>query len=460
MNMHKLIQRLMIIASLGLILAMINPVFAQSVAPPPGFAPAPDDDTALSPPPEKRIFTGSGDDFEPRRTFGPENEPLTRRYGLNRSERTFREPVAPAAILDDGPPLPRVWFRGEALYWWSKGSPVPVPVVTQGSVADSVPGALDQPGTSVLLGNQTLSLPGQGGGRYSLGFSFGAEQTWGLEMTYFYLANAMSWQGVSSDGSPNSALLAFPFFNPTIPGEDASPISNPGNYAGSAVLSAQSLLNGTDVNLLFNQLSSQGLRLDLLGGFRNVNLKEDLEFTTSSPNVAPNPPAFFNTFDQFLTSNHFYGAQVGARATYDMSRFFVNATGKLAFGGMFENVSVNGGTITNVGGFASAPGAYLSQPTNIGTLTQQQFAVIPEMNLNFGFRIRPWCSVIAGYSFLYISSVARPGDQIDRVINPSQSPAITGNFSGNVTGPARPELSIQSSSFWAQGLNFALEFRF
>ncbi len=71
----------------------------------------------------------------------------------------------------------------------------------------------------------------------------------------------------------------------------------------------------------------------------------------------------------------------------------------------------------------------------------------------------PWASFVVGYSFLYVSSVARPGDQIDRVINPNTSPAIGSNFSGAVSSPPHPALNVQSSDFWAQGLNFGLEFR-
>jgi hypothetical protein len=191
-----------------------------------------------------------------------------------------------------------------------------------------------------------------------------------------------------------------------------------------------------------------------------VNLQEDLSFITDSPSVAPNPPDFFHTFDRFNANNNFYGAQAGLRASYDNTRLFLNATGKVALGSTVERVSVNGGTFTDAGGFASAPGAYLTQLTNIGTLSQGHFAVVPELNLNFGVRITPWASIVVGYSFLYVSSVARPGDQIDRVINPSQAAAITGNFSGTLSGPARPALILRDTDFWAQGLNFGLQFRY
>jgi hypothetical protein len=265
---------------------------------------------------------------------------------------------------------------------------------------------------------------------------------------------------VSSDGSPGSALLAFPFSDPTLPGENSSFIANPGAFAGHAVLTVSDFLQGLDVNLVHNAYNVNGIRLDLLGGFRWVNLQENLSFITDSPSVAPNPPDFFHTFDRFNANNNFYGGQLGLRASYDNTRLFFNATGKLALGGTFEHLFVNGRTTTDAGGFASAPGAYLTQPTNIGTASLGQFAVVPEVNLNFGVRLNPWASIVVGYSFLYVSSVARPGDQIDRVINPTQASAITGVFPGGLSGPARPALNIHSSDFWAQGLNFGFVLRY
>jgi hypothetical protein len=251
--------------------------------------------------------------------------------------------------------------------------------------------------------------------------------------------------------------LALPFFDPTFPGENATFISRPGFFAGDAVLTVTDFLQGADFNLVHNLRNANGVRVDVLGGFRWLNLRENLSFITDSPNVPPHPPDYFHTVDRFNANNNFYGGQVGLRAGYDNSRLFFNATGKLALGGTVETVFVNGGTFTSYG---YAPGAYLSQPTNMGTASRGQFAVVPEVNLNFGVRLSPWASIAVGYSFLYINSVARPGDQIDRVINPTQAPAITGSFPGFLSNPARPALNIHDSDFWAQGLNFALELRY
>ncbi|HLJ10801.1 MAG TPA: BBP7 family outer membrane beta-barrel protein, partial [Planctomycetaceae bacterium] len=180
--------------------------------------------------------------------------------------------------------------------------------------------------------------------------------------------------------------------------------------------------------------------------------------------VPPNAPDTFHTFDQFDATNNFYGGQLGARAAFDNGRLYVNATGKVALGATVETVGIHGGTLTNAlsssGTLVAYPGAYFSQPTNIGTQSRSQFAVVPEVDLNFGVRVSPWASFIVGYSFLYVSSVARPGDQLDRVINPTQAPAITGIAPGSLVGMARPMQVMRDTDFWVQGLNFGLELRY
>lgn len=428
----------------------------QEPLPPPGFTPTVDNEPVPGISTEPQIFTGSTEESSvssyPNRTRNTSGSQT--RYG--------RFPATTSASLFEAtePPFPRVWFTPEAILWWTKGSPVPLPLVTRGSLDDDLPGAIGQPNTSVVLGNQNVGLPGRWGGRFTFGFSVNPEQTWAVEGTYFFLPDICQSQGVSSTGSPHSGLLTFPFYNPVNSTEDSSAIALPGSFAGRARMTVDNFLQGTDVNLTHNILRSGMVRVDLLGGFRYLNLEEDLYFATDSPNAAPNPPGFFHTFDQFSTSNNFYGGQVGVRASVENARFFANATGKLALGSTVEQVWVDGGTYTNIGGYASAPGGYLSQPTNLGSATHSQFAVLPELNLNVGVRLAPWVSVTVGYSFLYLSSVARPGNQPDHVINPTQSSAITSQFPASLSGPARPGLNVEGTSFWAQGLNFSLEFRF
>src|SRR5262249_2327127 len=259
-------------------------------------------------------------------------------------------------------------------------------------------------------------------------------------------------QGVFSDGGIGSAQLNFPFINSNTGLADSSPISNPGFWAGNSELSVQSFLQGDDASLLRNVSNVNCVGCDVVGRCRWLTLQERLTSMTDSPALPHDGSDVFHTFDRFRTNNNFYGGQIGARISYDNTRLFMNAVGKLALGATVENVDVSGGTFSNVNGpFVSAPGGYLTQASNIGNRSRRQFAVVPEVNLNFGIRMTPWASFIVGYSFLYVSSVSRPGDQIDPVINPNTSPAIGGNFSGMPSSPPHPAMNIRDTDFWAQG---------
>jgi hypothetical protein len=64
-----------------------------------------------------------------------------------------------------------------------------------------------------------------------------------------------------------------------------------------------------------------------------------------------------------------------------------------------------------------------------------------------------------GYNFLYVSSVIRPGDQVDRVLDITQIP----NFpvpGVQPTALGRPTVLFKETDFWAQGINLGLEIRY
>jgi hypothetical protein len=138
----------------------------------------------------------------------------------------------------------------------------------------------------------------------------------------------------------------------------------------------------------------------------------------------------------------------------------VSLVGKIALGATQQVITVDGGSLLLTPGSppVSATGGILAQPTNIGRSYHSAFSVVPEADLNIGYQITHWLRAQVGYSFIYWSDVVRPGNQIDRTVNPTQAPTDP-NF-GPLVGPARPILTPQSTSFWAQGINFGLEFRF
>lgn len=85
--------------------------------------------------------------------------------------------------------------------------------------------------------------------------------------------------------------------------------------------------------------------------------------------------------------------------------------------------------------------------------------MVPEATLNLGANVTRNLTAFVGYNFLYANHVLRPGNQIDRQVNPDQVPGF-GGTTGVFAGPARPQPLLNDSDFWAQGINFGLLLRY
>ena len=367
------------------------------------------------------------------------------------SAQTTSTPSAPSTAP---PEVRRLSVSAEALLWWFKGSPAPVPLVSNGR--------LDEAGTKVFLGGKDLDTNPNSGFRVTVGYSL--TDRWGAEGSVFYLLDRSTSRTAGSSGQIGSQDLLIPFFDVTLPGENTTFLSSEGRFAGRAREELSNSFLGAELNGTMKLLSASPWRVDLLGGLRYLNLRETYTFTTSSPNVAPQPADVFQTKDEFDAANNFYGAQLGVRARYDRGAWFASGAVKFALGAMIQSVDVDGFLETNdfndLGPPQRFPGGYFAQPTNIGSHTRSVFAVVPEVGLNIGYRITEWLSVLVGYTFLYANSVARPAQQIDRNINPTQSASFGGTPPTPLEGPAHPSFKFNGSDFWAQGLNVGLAGRF
>lgn len=358
----------------------------------------------------------------------------------------------PAVAGDDS----RVYGSVEYLLWWMKDSPAAPPLVSTGRIGD--------PGVSVLLGGDDIDTDEHHGGRFTLGVWLTQARDLGLEASYFVLPETIAKHEVGSSGEPGSQDLLIPFFDVTLPGENTTFLSQAGLFAGTARETLSSSLDGGDLSLVRQIVASPAWRLDFLGGFRYLSLDERFTFSTSSPQIPPQPADVFKTKDTFDTDNAFYGGQLGLRSEHHGDRFFVKVAIKVGLGAMRQSVGIRGSLVTNdfngLGDPQTFPGGYFAQPTNIGNHSRDVFAVVPEGSVTVGLHLNAWASIFAGYTFLYASDVVRPGDQIDRSINPTQNPSFTGVVPSPLVGPARPAFSFQNSDFWAQGVSFGVALRY
>jgi hypothetical protein len=185
---------------------------------------------------------------------------------------------------------------------------------------------------------------------------------------------------------------------------------------------------GGEANVMGNACANPRVGIDLLGGFRYLALEEDLSLAESA-----------------RTHNQFYGGQLGSQMEVRWGRLYTNLLGKVAVGNMHQIVDLRAdASSANAAGLLAAPGN--------GRQASDEFCVVPEVDLNIGYQIRPGIRLYAGYSFLYLSDVARPGDAA--TVAPGSQPG------GTLGSALQPASGLNHSDFWAQGLNFGLALRY
>src|SRR5262249_28784157 len=144
-------------------------------------------------------------------------------------------------------------------------------------------------------------------------------------------------------------------------------------------------------------------------------------------------------------------------------------TTKVALGRTYETVAVAGGQSFVIGTPAgmtmgSYPFGLLTQPSNIGRRTHNDFAVVPEVGFNVGYQLTQHLKLFCGYNFLYWSRVVRAADQIDTVLDVETRPNPATGSPPFPIGPrqgmvqTRPVVPFRETDLWAQGINFGLQF--
>jgi hypothetical protein len=368
-------------------------------------------------------------------------------------------------------PAGRVWASAEYLLWWTKGDRLP-PLATTGSAAAQLPGTIGAPGTTTLFGDNAGNSGPVSGGRFTVGFWLNCGQTKGIEASYFFLGDNSNNFTARSNGAPGSIVLTRPFFDASTGLPNVQIVAFPGLTGGTISVNSTSRLQSPEVNLICNLCCScngccdpcqpvHGYRVDAIGGFRYLDLRERLSIAESLQ-VSPNSPAFPGdtvlAVDQFDTHNQFYGVQIGVRGEVWRDRWFANVTGKLALGDTHQTVDINGSTTltTPAGVVTVLPGGLLALPSNIGHYSRDQFSVVPELDVNVGYQVTDHLRVFVGYTFLYWNNVVRPGDAIDPVVNSTRTPLSL----VPPTGPLRPAFTFKDSDFWAQGISAGMQLRY
>jgi hypothetical protein len=349
------------------------------------------------------------------------------------------------------------WYgSAEYLLWFIRGQNVP-PLLTTGPLSSPLPGALGQPGTTVLSGNDVQANNPYSGLRLRGVYWLDDCHKWGLDVGGFFLGSGTNNTSITSLGVP---FLARPFTNALTGAQDIEAVAAPSGLAGTFSTTSTFFLYGAEANLRRNLLCGCNWFIDGFVGWRLLGLNESLSMTENLAVVSSTNPSLpagstFVVNDRFGTSNLFNGGQIGLAGEYRLGRWFMNARTSIALGGTQQVVNISGFTTSAAPGIAATtlPGGLLAQSSNIGSHTRSMVSFVEEVGFNVGYQFTNHIRGFVGYNFLFWSSVVRPAEQIDTVVNPNLIPPAVGG------GPARPQFSFNGSDFWVQGITAGFDIR-
>jgi hypothetical protein len=412
-------------------------------------------------PPAKEILVPPAVQYEPARPQ-PLQPPTILQAG-HLQELTPNVPSTQPPLQLDPPPrdgIYRFWGRLDYLAWWISRPPIGVPLVTSSTPTGI--GATTEPGATVLFGNGSDQRPSFGafsGTRITIGGWLESNYEYGWEFGGFVLERRSNFFNASSTATSGVSIP----FNATAPfnGNPAGETSlNSGGAPSTATVQLTSQMWGLELNELAYAWANDNCYFTAVLGARYLNINENLTLSYTVSDVVTKGNTV--TTDGFGTHNQFFAGQFGFRTGGTLGRFTFDTSAMLMCGPMREVLNIAGGTTVTGGAFGFAngttPGGIFAEPSNIGNHTRGVIAVGSELQLKAGYAITRYIQPYVAYNVIYLNNVARPGNQIDRNINPTQNAFFVPP--GTLTGSAAPLAGIHGSDLWVHGLQFGIELRY
>jgi hypothetical protein len=388
-------------------------------------------------------------------------------------------PTIPPAVLPNSPPAepacptaldsivsanpwamngPRAWVNAEYLLWWV--TPMNTPDLIQAVPRDAALSAFANstslpPGAAARFFPDTrqLQFGAFSGVRGTAGVNF---ERFGLEGSAFYLPQVTKSSSLFTDGNPLSAAQSY------IRAGTGQPISLLASLAGQSTGGVSSFVSsklwGAEGNVRLPWYNFLTDSTDALVGVRYLNLEEKLGINFQS-NLNSGTSVLIQ--DLVQTRNQFYGGQLGMNGKINGVERGIgfDTTGKIALGSVRQEATFVGSNTIIAPGAApdTQPGGLFASGANQGTFSRDKVAMIADLNLNVTYNFNRWSQVYVGYSILWISSVIRPGEAIDPVINDSRLRYVANPPASNVN---RPMQLWNANDFWAQGITFGLRLQY
>ncbi len=350
---------------------------------------------------------------------------------------------------------PDRWFASaELMLMFRKGDHLPPLVTTSNDPNPDPDTAGELPGAPILAGGGKVLDDLRLGGRFTLGTWLDSRQCQSLVLRGWFAGEETYDFGTNQD---QNAVIARPFFNVSdnqAAEQDTQLIAFPNRANGSVNVHASSDVHGADVAIRQFWYGRFGGAVEVLYGYQYMRLDEDLSISSSSTsldgNFAPLGSVIAIT-DTFDAENEFHGGQLGLAFRYRERCWSFNGLVKAGFGSLSRRAIRNGSTFTsNAGANATDPNGLLVRSTNSGELNDSTFGWIPELDLSLGWQRFPRFDVTVGYHIVAMTDALQVSGMID--------PELAVNLSVPPTGRQSPSATLQTETFYVQGIHFGLQY--
>ncbi len=379
--------------------------------------------------------------------------------------------AAQAPAVETAPPRPpgQFWINGEFLLWLEPAGRLATPLVTTGNATTTEPpGALGNSDTVILFStNNELKYGNLPGARATVGGWFTHEWMIGAEASAFFVGST----GISklfTPGETSTGVIARPFFNALTGNTSSAVVSFPSDFTGTLHVDSQSRLFGGEANLIGKLIRQEHYDVDIIVGYRFVELSESVQFNQIALTLQDDVLAFNNAllpanttvafFDRFATRDEFQGVQLGVQSTHCYGPMFLRAFAKFAVGPLDRIIDNSGQTtMKSPGGTISTlpGGIFVVPPANLGHFSDTTVSMVSQCGFTFGYHCSPCLEVFGGYEILVLPEAIRASDQINPIINPELIPTFLG-YNPNAT-PHEPTVVFHSRTYWAQGINVGFQ---
>ncbi len=353
--------------------------------------------------------------------------------------------------------LQQLHFRVEAAQFYQTASNLPA-LVTGGpqATAQNLVGQIGRTDTTFLLGNSPTNTnpvltnrDPKTGFRTSIGSWLDRSRSRGILFRAF---DTGAWDTNFVADQTQNPVMTRPFFDVTANAQSTALIAYPNVATGNVDATIYSRSYGGDILVRRALGCGQRSRWEFLMGYQRAQLNDRLRVSSTTTAVANG--TMLDIQDRFDTENSFNGVAFGLNSFSRVENWSLDSMFKLGFGNMERDVSIAGfrRTTVSANNIAEESQGLLARNTNSGNTTSDTFVVVPELNLNLGYRFTYRLDLTLGYSFLALPKVARSADQIDD--------QLRSNLSNPLVGDIAPLRSFAERSYMLHSLNYGLQWRY